>query len=55
MYFSAISVFSVTSHQLLLVAIVVNLIYIYLTRIQFMYDILYRSEDQVVPLIYHTW
>ena len=32
-------VFSVTRHQILLVAIVVNLVYTYLTRIQFMYDI----------------
>ena len=29
--------FSVTRHQILLVAIVVNLVYTYLTRIQFMY------------------
>ena len=37
MYFSAMF-FSVTRHQILLVAIVVNLVYTYLTRIQFMYD-----------------
>ena len=36
MYFSAMF-FSVTRHQILLVAIVVNLVYTYLTRIQFMY------------------
>ena len=38
MYFSAMF-FSVTKHQILLVAIVVNLVYTYLTRIQFMYDL----------------
>ena len=31
-------VFSVTKHQILSVAIVVNLVYTYLTRIQFMYE-----------------
>ena len=41
MYFSA--VFSVTRHQIPLVAIVVNLVYTYLTRIQFMYDKSYRD------------
>ena len=46
MYLSAMF-FSVTRHQILLVAIVVNLVYTYLTRIQFV--------DQVVPSIYHTW
>ena len=37
MYLSAMF-FSVTRHQILLVAIVVNLVYTYLTRIQFMYE-----------------
>ena len=37
MYFSAMF-FPVTRHQIFLVAIVVNLVYTYLTRIQFMYD-----------------
>ena len=38
MYFSVMFFFSVTKHQIVQVATVVNLVYIYLTRIQFDYD-----------------
>ena len=39
MYFSVMFFFSVTKHQIVYVATVVNLVYTYLTRIQFDYDL----------------